>query len=258
MVETRGGRVGLSKRSEGRRRNRSHDLATTKDMNPGSMSRSPGRLLLKVVIGSAVVSAAIASAIATKQVAGRVTPLAAVQTVAVPDASRVRPQILAMPEPAPLVVEDEVESESVDPTPDVDSETLKYAADGQVRWFNGRPARPARQYWMTVTGYSPDEESCGDSADGLTATLHSVETNAGKLVAADTRLLAYGSLVTVPGYDDGNIVPVLDCGGAIKGRKLDLLFPTDGQARKWGKQRILVTVWEYADGKPAEDVRKLR
>ncbi len=131
-------------------------------------------------------------------------------------------------------------------------------SDSNVRWFNARPARPARTIWMTVTGYSPDERSCGDSADGLTATMHSVTTNAMKLVAADPTVLPYGSMISVPGYDTESIVPVLDCGGAIKGDRLDLLFPTHEEALKWGRQRVLVTVWEYADGKPAENVRKVR
>lgn len=133
-----------------------------------------------------------------------------------------------------------------------------YASDPNIRWFNARPVRPAKTMWMTVTGYTPDEQSCGDSADGLTATMHSVNTNAMRMVAADTSVLPYGSMVSVPGYDDASIVPVLDCGGAIKGAKLDLMFATNKEAMAWGKQRVLVTVWEYADGKPAEDPRKLR
>lgn len=130
--------------------------------------------------------------------------------------------------------------------------------DPNIRWFNGRPVRPSRTMWMTVTGYSPDARSCGDSADGITATLHSVDTNASRLVAADPRVLPYGSMVTVPGYDEERIVPVLDCGGAIKGRRLDLLFGTHEQARSWGVKRVPVILWAYADGKPSEDPRKER
>lgn len=138
------------------------------------------------------------------------------------------------------------------------AEANPYSDDPNVRWFNARPVRPAKTMWMTVTGYTPDEQSCGDSADGLTATMHSVNTNAMRMVAADTSVLPYGSMVSVPGYDDASIVPVLDCGGAIKGAKLDLLFATNQEAKQWGKQRVLVTVWEYADGKPADNPRKLR
>jgi 3D (Asp-Asp-Asp) domain-containing protein len=35
---------------------------------------------------------------------------------------------------------------------------------------------------------------------------------------------------------------VLDRGGAIKGNKLDVFFPTHAEALKWGRQRIAVTV----------------
>ncbi|MEX2219649.1 MAG: 3D domain-containing protein [Phycisphaerales bacterium] len=141
---------------------------------------------------------------------------------------------------------------------DLDPETLALARDPQVRWFDGRPVRPARRMWMTVTGYSPDERSCGEFADGQTATLHSVFTNGMKLVAADTSVLPFGSLLSIPGYDGARVVPVLDRGGAIKGNKLDLLFPTHEEALEWGRKRMLVTVWEYADGKPAGDPRKAR
>lgn len=138
--------------------------------------------------------------------------------------------------------------------------TLITPADGNtdVRWFNGRPVRPAKSLWMTVTAYSPDAISCGTSADGITATLHSVETNAHRLVAADPTILSYGSMLTIEGYDRGNIVPVLDCGGAIKGHRLDVLFPTHQQAIKWGVKKIKVIVWEYIDGKPAENPRHVR
>lgn len=131
-------------------------------------------------------------------------------------------------------------------------------AEVGTRWFNGRPVRPARTIMMTVTAYSPDARSCGDSADGITATLHSVWTNGFKLVAADPKVLPYGSMLSIAGYDNGHVVPVLDCGGAIKGRRLDVLFPTHEQARQWGIRKIPVVVWEYADGKPADDPRKQR
>jgi 3D (Asp-Asp-Asp) domain-containing protein len=125
-----------------------------------------------------------------------------------------------------------------------------------LHWFNGRPVRPARKLAMLVTAYSPDAASCGESADGITASGYSVWTNGMKLVAADTSVLPFGSLISVPGYDAGNIVPVLDRGGAIKGNRLDVLYPTHEQATQWGAQRLEITVWEYADGQPGDfDIR---
>jgi hypothetical protein len=48
------------------------------------------------------------------------------------------------------------------------SPAIGSAAD--IRWYNGRPIRPVRIERMRVTAYSPDERSCGDSADGITAS----------------------------------------------------------------------------------------
>ncbi|MDX1681837.1 MAG: 3D domain-containing protein [Phycisphaeraceae bacterium] len=119
--------------------------------------------------------------------------------------------------------------------------------NGSQPMFNGRPLRKARTIRMLVTAYSPDERSCGKWADGKTSSGYSVWTNGMKLVAADTRLLPFKSIITVPGYNGGKPVPVLDRGGAIKGRRLDVLYPTHEIARGWGKQWLEVTVWEYAD-----------
>lgn len=120
-----------------------------------------------------------------------------------------------------------------------------------MRTYNGRPIRLVTVLRMRVTAYSPDERSCGASADGITASGYSVLTNGGFLVAADPRVLPLGSLVRVPGYDDGAVVPVLDTGGAIKGDRLDVLYPTHELAVEWGVQELEVEVWDYADGMPS-------
>ena len=140
------------------------------------------------------------------------------------------------------------------PAPAPPTETVAepmLALDGDHHWFDGRPVRPARRIWMKVTGYSPDDRSCAPFADGITASGYSVRTNGMKLVAADTSILPLGTLVSVPGYDDGRVVAVLDRGGRIKGPRLDLLFPTHEEAVAWGMQHVPVTIWEYADGRPS-------
>ncbi len=121
---------------------------------------------------------------------------------------------------------------------------------GEVRYFNGRPIRAVRTMRIRVTAYSPDHRSCGIHADGITASGFSVDVNGGRLVAADRRLFPFGSLLSVPGYAGGQVVPVLDRGGAIKGSRLDVLYPTHEIAREWGVRNIDVMVWEYADGRP--------
>ncbi|MEQ8771186.1 MAG: 3D domain-containing protein [Phycisphaerales bacterium] len=142
--------------------------------------------------------------------------------------------------------------------PDLPEPVIEATEPAVERWFDGRPLRRAGTRTMIVTAYSPDERSCGAFADGQTATLHSVWTNGMRLVAADTDLLPFGTLLSVPGYAEDSVVPVLDRGGAIKGRRLDLLMPTHEQAMAWGRQELQVTVWEYADGEPPTDPRKAR
>lgn len=129
---------------------------------------------------------------------------------------------------------------------DADGKVIGHT-DPNVRFFKGRLVRPVRTLNMTVTAYSPDHRSCGKWADGVTASNRSVWTNGMRLVAADTRVLPFGSLITVPGYADDEIVPVLDRGGAIKGMRLDVLYPTHEIALQWGVQKLPITVWEYVD-----------
>ncbi len=130
--------------------------------------------------------------------------------------------------------------------------------DLSVRVFDGRIVRPVKTMWMVVTAYSPDERSCAGTADNITASNHHVLTNAHRLVAADSRVLPLGSMISIPGYDRGQIVPVLDRGGAIKGNRLDVLFPTHEQARAWGVRRVKITVWAPADGGGKTDWRSIR
>lgn len=158
---------------------------------------------------------------------------------------------------APLTISDPL-LEEAEPASELVASGEVLVDDTSVRWFNGRAVRPARTVWMTVTAYSPDERSCPGTADGITASLHHVETNGHRLVAADTRLLPLGAMLSIPGYDSEQVVPVLDRGGKIKGYRLDVLFATHEQARQWGVRRLPITIWEYADGQGSENWRKIR
>ena len=112
--------------------------------------------------------------------------------------------------------------------------------------FDHRPIRPVRTQVMKTTAYSPDERSCGKWADGITASGKSVWMNGGRLVAAD-RAVPYGTILTVPGYNNGQPVQVWDRGGKIKGNRLDLLYPTHQIALRWGVQDLPVVFWEFVE-----------
>jgi len=158
--------------------------------------------------------------------------------------------------PEPIQLSARAEARAADPS----IKTALPTTDGKPAdaYFDYRPVRKARTIKMRVTAYSPDTQSCGEFADGQTATLHSVTTNGGHLVAADIAQLPYGTILEIPGYAEGQLVPVLDCGGAIKGNRLDVLFPTHEEAMQWGVRELEVTVYEYADGLPAISPRRLR
>lgn len=95
--------------------------------------------------------------------------------------------------------------------------------------------------WMEVTAYCPCPKCCGAQAVGITASGLNVSYNAGRFVAADTDVLPFGTKVLVPGYD-AQPVEVIDRGGAIRGNRLDVFFPTHEEALRWGRRIVAVTV----------------
>ncbi|MEA2736664.1 MAG: hypothetical protein QOE14_3115 [Humisphaera sp.] len=95
---------------------------------------------------------------------------------------------------------------------------------------------------MEVTAYCPCKKCCGPKAQGITASGKRVNHNDGFFVAADKNVFDFHTKLKIPGYANGQAVPVLDRGGAIKGNKLDLFFTSHAEALKWGRQKIAVTV----------------
>ncbi len=60
------------------------------------------------------------------------------------------------------------------------------------------------------------------------------------VVAVDPKLIPLGTKLHIPGYGPGIAA---DVGWAIKGRIIDLWFPTLAQARKWGRRTVRITVY---------------
>jgi 3D (Asp-Asp-Asp) domain-containing protein len=60
------------------------------------------------------------------------------------------------------------------------------------------------------------------------------------VVAVDPQLIPLGTKLHVPGYG-----PALaaDVGYAIKGRIIDLWFPTTAKARQWGRRTVTITIY---------------
>lgn len=97
-----------------------------------------------------------------------------------------------------------------------------------------------RVVMMEVTAYCACSKCCGPDAAGITASGKDVSYNDGRFVAAD-RKLPFGTKLVIPGYSEA-AVEVIDRGGAIKGDKLDVFFPTHDAALEWGRQMVAVTI----------------
>jgi 3D (Asp-Asp-Asp) domain-containing protein len=135
----------------------------------------------------------------------------------------------------------------VPPAPDLAPESLMdisvHKNISAVQIYRGGGYRLVRTLTLRVTAYAPDPR-CTFPFDGkTTASGLPVTTNSGRLAAADTSLIPLHSLVIVPGYARGAAVPVLDRGGAIKGRRLDVLLPTYEKAKSWGVRILEVKIY---------------
>src|SRR2546429_6971932 len=91
---------------------------------------------------------------------------------------------------------------------------------------------------FTVTKYLPHDPKYGRDDDGLTATLMTADP-ASRIVAVDPALIPYGSRVWIEGL---GWFQAQDCGGAIKGLRLDGRTATQQDAMAFGKQNRLAIV----------------
>jgi 3D (Asp-Asp-Asp) domain-containing protein len=108
----------------------------------------------------------------------------------------------------------------------------------------GSSRHRVRVIQMEVTAYCPCVKCCGKGAHGVTASGKPVTFNRGRFAAADTDLLPFETRIQIPGYNGGKPIEVIDRGGAIKGHKLDVFFPTHKQALEWGRRTLQITVLE--------------
>lgn len=94
-----------------------------------------------------------------------------------------------------------------------------------------RPAPPAvaGAHTMTVvaTGYS-----------GTGATATGLATGWG-VVAVDPSVIPLGTRLSIPGYGGG---VAADVGSAVSGAMIDLWFPSDAQARAWGRRTVTISL----------------
>lgn len=82
-----------------------------------------------------------------------------------------------------------------------------------------------------VTAYCACAKCCGKS-DGITAS--GTRATQGRTIAADPRYYPYGTKIIL----NGRTYIVEDCGGAIKGNRIDLYFDSHQDALNWGVRYV--------------------
>lgn len=89
-----------------------------------------------------------------------------------------------------------------------------------------------------VTAYS--DSACLNGTDGLGITRSGVRTRWG-IVAVDPGVIPLGSKLAIGGFDN-TVFEALDTGGGIKGRWIDVWYPTDREAFHHGVQHLPVYI----------------
>jgi 3D (Asp-Asp-Asp) domain-containing protein len=96
-----------------------------------------------------------------------------------------------------------------------------------------RSSEPIKVLLCEITAYSPTVEEC-DASPLVTASGKRVRVGG---IAADLRVLPFGSVVIIPNYNNGNPCTVIDTGSAIRGNKLDVFFWSTDEAIHWGRRK---------------------
>jgi 3D (Asp-Asp-Asp) domain-containing protein len=116
------------------------------------------------------------------------------------------------------------------PAPDRGEPIIDGRHDTQLATSGSSRFKVQSSKWR-ITAYCPCKVCCGPRACGVTASGLPAR---GKMLAAPPEI-PFGVLAYVPGY---GLAKVADRGGAIKGRRLDVLMPTHAEARKWGVRYV--------------------
>jgi 3D (Asp-Asp-Asp) domain-containing protein/septal ring factor EnvC (AmiA/AmiB activator) len=117
------------------------------------------------------------------------------------------------------------------------SEVLQAAAATVAPVTPASPAPvPVSASGAATSGGTITVASTGYSLSGRTATGMPVGWG---IVAVDPSVIPLGTRLTIPGYGDA---VAADTGGGVHGDMIDIWFPTDAQARAWGRRTITVTL----------------
>jgi 3D (Asp-Asp-Asp) domain-containing protein len=94
----------------------------------------------------------------------------------------------------------------------------------------------AREFYVSASAYTANCSGCS----GITKTGINLKKNPNlKVIAVDPKVIKLGSKVHVEGY---GYAVAGDTGGAIKGNKIDVFFPSKNTAYQWGRKQVKIKV----------------
>ena len=119
--------------------------------------------------------------------------------------------------------------------PDVTTEGLQI-----IEIVEPAPKQETIQMEVLATAYCGCVQCCGKS-DCITAT--GTRATEGRTIAADPRVIPYGTHVLINGHE----YIVEDCGGAINGNRIDIYFESHADALQFGVQTVTVEILQKED-----------
>ncbi len=139
----------------------------------------------------------------------------------------------------------------VTPTSDATAEPAAPAASKDAEASQaakpGQPPSESAKTDLTDEAAAPEEPAL--PAQVFTATAYSLRgrTASGKLVsrgliAADHRVLPLGTRVRLDAGSYSGEYLVADTGGSVRGRKIDIWVPNNGEAMQFGRRAVKLTV----------------
>ena len=93
-----------------------------------------------------------------------------------------------------------------------------------------------------LTAYCACAKCCGKWANGITFT--GTEATPGRTIAVDPSIIPLGSTI----YINGQPYIAEDVGGAIKGNRIDIFYPTHNEALRFGVQYAEVIIHQHLGG----------
>ncbi len=106
----------------------------------------------------------------------------------------------------------------------------------ELQYQVSRGEETGTEFYVSTTAYTAYCTGCS----GTTATGIDLRANPNvKVIAVDPSVIPLGTKVYVEGY---GYAIAADTGGAIKGYKIDVFFPTKAEAFRWGVRKVKIKI----------------